>query len=57
MDGFFLSEVTQSDNNTHGMYSLIVDIRQRACTTQDTTHRPHEAQEERRPKSGCFSRA
>jgi hypothetical protein len=28
---------------------------QKAWNTHDTTHRPHEAQEERRPKYGCFN--
>jgi hypothetical protein len=51
-----LSEVTQSQKNTHGMYSLIVDISQKnnnkALNTHHTTHSPYEAQEEGRPKCG-----
>jgi hypothetical protein len=31
-----------------------VDIRLRVWNTYDTMHRPHEAQEKGRPKSGCF---
>jgi hypothetical protein len=47
-----LSEVTQSQQNTRGMYSLISP---KVWNTQDTIHRTHEAQEDRRPKCGCFS--
>jgi hypothetical protein len=32
-----------------------VGIRQRVWNTHDTSHGPHEAQEEERPKSGLFS--
>jgi hypothetical protein len=32
-----------------------VDISPKAPNTQDTIHRPHEAQEEGRLKYGCFS--
>jgi len=32
-----------------------VDISTKSQNTQDTIHRPHEAQEEGRPKCGCFS--
>ena len=38
-----LSEVTQSQQNTRGMYSLISP---KALNIQDKIHRPHEAQEE-----------
>jgi hypothetical protein len=31
-----------------------VDISPKAPNIQDTIHRPHEAQEEGRPKCGCF---
>ena len=31
-----------------------MDIKQRTWNTHDTTHGSHEAQEEGRPKSGCF---
>jgi hypothetical protein len=54
LENIILSEVTQSQNNTCAMYSLIVDISPKAQNNQDTIHRPHEAQE-RRPKCGCFS--
>ena len=49
-----LSEVTQSQKNTHGMNSLISRISPTAQNTQDTIHRPHEAQEGERPKCGHF---
>jgi hypothetical protein len=32
-----------------------VDISPKVPNNQDTIHRPHEVQEEGRPKSGCFS--
>jgi hypothetical protein len=47
-ENIFLSEVTQSIKNTHGMYSVISDISSlRAQNIQDTIHRPHETQEGR----------
>jgi hypothetical protein len=51
LENFILSEVTQSEKNTHDMYSL---IRQIAWNAYDITHGPHESQEEGRPKSGCY---
>jgi hypothetical protein len=47
-----LSEVTQSQKNTHSMY--FQNIIAKVQNTQDTIHRPYEAQEEGRPKCGCF---
>jgi hypothetical protein len=46
LENIILSEVTQSQKNTHGMYS-----RKRAWNTHDKTYRPHEVQEEGRPKN------
>jgi hypothetical protein len=43
LENIFLSEVTQSQKNTHGMHSLISP---KARNTQDTTQRSHEVQEE-----------
>ena len=54
LDDIILSEVTQSQKNTHDMHSLI-SFSPKAQNTQDTIYRPHEAQEEGRPKCGCFS--
>jgi hypothetical protein len=48
-----LSEVTQSQKNTHGMHSDKWIVAQK-LNTQDTIRRPHEAQEEGRPKYGYF---
>jgi hypothetical protein len=51
LEKIILSEVTQLQKNTHGMHSLISP---KAPNNQDTIHRPHEAQEEERPKCGYF---
>ena len=45
LENIILSEVTKSQKNTHGMYSLIIQ-----CLDY-----MKEAQEEERPKCGCFS--
>ena len=50
IENIILSEVTQSQKNTHAMHSLICVYYPIARNTQDITHRPHEAQEEGRPK-------
>ena len=55
LENTILSEVTQSQKNTNSVYLLINGISPEAQNTQDTIQRPHEAQEEKRPKSGCFS--
>ena len=53
-----LSEVIQSQKNTHGMYLMTstihcqVDISPKAQKNQDTIHRPYEGQEEGRKKCG-----
>jgi hypothetical protein len=47
LDNIILSEVTQSEKNTHGMHSLDIILKE-AQNTQNTTHRPYESQEERR---------
>ena len=52
LENIIPSEVTQSQNSTHGMYSLISGY---YAKSSDTIHRPHEAQEEERPKCGCFN--
>ena len=54
LKSIILSDVTQSNKNKHGMYSLIVYIRPKVQNTQYTIHRPYELQEGR-PKCGCFS--
>jgi hypothetical protein len=53
LENIMLSGVTQSQKNTHGMYSLVMDISPKSQNIQDTIDRPHEAQEGR-PKCGCF---
>jgi hypothetical protein len=50
LEAIILSEVTQSQKNTHGMYSLIRGYYPDAQNSQDTIHRPHETQEEGRPR-------
>ena len=55
LEDIILSQVTQSQKNTHDMHSLISGYRPKAQNTQDTIHRPYEAQEEGRAKCGCFS--
>jgi hypothetical protein len=55
LENIILSEVTQSQKNTHGMHSVIVDISPEAQNTKDTIDRPHEAQEEGIQNWECFS--
>ena len=55
VENIILSEVTQSQKNTHGIHSLISGYYPKAPNNQDTIHRPHEAQAERRPKCVYFS--
>jgi hypothetical protein len=55
LEDIIMSEVTQSQKNTHDMHSLIVDISPEAQNTQDTICKTHEAQEEGRPKCGFFN--
>ena len=52
LENIIQGEVTQSQKNTHGMRSLIrlVDISPQCWNTQDTIHKPHEAQKEGRSK-------
>ena len=54
LENIILSEVTQPQKNTHGMYLLISGYCPKAWNTQVTTDRPHEAQDEGRPKCGYF---
>jgi hypothetical protein len=55
MEDIILSEVTQSQKNTHDMHSLIsVDISPESQNTQDTICKTHETQEEGRTKCGYF---
>jgi hypothetical protein len=54
LGNIILSEVTQSQKNTHGMYSLISryytkNNLKNAQNTYDTTHRSYETTEEGRP--------
>jgi hypothetical protein len=58
LKNIILSEVTQSQKNTLTWYVLTdkwVLSKEHGMNTHDTTHRPPEAQEEGRPKCGCFS--
>jgi hypothetical protein len=50
LENIILSEVTQSQRNTHGMHSLISDTTTKAANNQDKIPRPHG-----RPKCGYFS--
>ena len=52
LENIILSEISQSQKNRRAMHSLIRDINPKSQNTQDTIHRPHEAQEDRRPKCG-----
>jgi hypothetical protein len=52
LENIILSEATQSQKNTHDMHSLISGYYPRipeAWNFQDTIHKPHETEEERRP--------
>ena len=44
LEGISLSEVTQSQKNTHDIHSLIIDICPESQSTQGTIHKPHETQ-------------
>ena len=56
LENIILSDVTQSQKNTHGMHSLISGYQpQKALNTQETIHRTYEAQKEGRPEYGCLS--
>ena len=56
LEDVILSEVTQSQKNTHDMHSLIsVDISPESQNTQDTICKTHENQEEGRPKCRHFA--
>jgi hypothetical protein len=54
LEDIILSEVTQSQKNTHDMHSLKVDIIPEAQNTQETICKTHETQEEGKPKCGYF---
>ena len=56
--GIILSEVTQSQKNSHDMYLLIIGYlaqKLRIPKLKDTVCETHETQEERRPKCGRFA--
>jgi hypothetical protein len=42
-ENIILCEVTQSEKNTYGMYSLISGYSPKVQNTQDSIHRPYEA--------------
>jgi hypothetical protein len=52
LDSIILSEVAQSQKNTHGMHSLISGFSPEAQNTQDTNYISHKALEEGKPKCG-----
>jgi hypothetical protein len=54
LEDIILCEVTQPQKNKHDMHSLRMDISPEAQNTQDTVCKPHETQEEGRPKCGYF---
>jgi hypothetical protein len=54
LEDIILSEVTQSQKNTHDMDSLISGYYPRSLEfPRYNSHKPHETQEGR-PKCGCF---
>jgi hypothetical protein len=57
LEGIILSEVSQSEKNSHGMYSLIVELAQklRIPKIQDTICKTPETEEEQKPKCGHFA--
>jgi hypothetical protein len=54
LENTILSEVTQSQKNTHDMHSLTDKWVLVQKLTIPKIHKPHEAQEEERPKCGYF---
>jgi hypothetical protein len=50
LENIILNEVTQSQKNIHGMYSLISGYQEKHSEYHDTTYRPYKAQEEGKPK-------
>jgi hypothetical protein len=54
LEDIILSEVTQSQKNTHDMHSLIVAISPETYNIQDTICKTHETQEEGRPTCVYF---
>ena len=55
LEDIILSEVTQSEKNTHDMHSLISGYSPDAQNTQDTICKTYETQEEGGPKCGYFN--
>ena len=56
LEAIILSEVTQSQKNTPGMYSLISECQsKKAWNTQGIFHRTYEAQRKESSKDGCLS--
>jgi hypothetical protein len=55
LENIILSEVTQSQRNTHGMHALICGFLVQKFGIPDTIHSPHTVEEEGRPKCGYFS--
>jgi hypothetical protein len=54
VENIILSEVIQSQKNTHGIHSLISGYFPSSSNTQDKIYRLHEAQGIRRQKCGYF---
>jgi hypothetical protein len=56
LENIILSEVTQSQKNTwYALTDKWISATYQAQDTQESIHRPHEAQEEGRLKCGSFS--
>ena len=58
LEDIILSEATQSQKNSHDIYSLISGYYPkslRISKIQDTICKTHETQEEKRPKCGHFA--
>jgi hypothetical protein len=54
LEDILLSEVSQSQNNTHDMHPLISGYFPETSNILDTICKTHETQEEGRPKCGYF---
>ena len=56
LENIILSEVTQTEKDTHGMYSLISEyLPPKGQNIQDTVHRTQKGQQAEWPKWACFS--
>ena len=54
LENIILSEVTQIQNDIHGIYSLISGISHEVQNTHDTPYIPKEVKQEESTKQGCL---